>query len=122
MGIQQICNSIKNLFTGTRPPFPSLPGILIVCSMIKRPGLSAIQSTSNIVNSISKLGIPTGIMPDGSANLTVGFTFASTQEYQRMIKEDLNSQGAMQPGSENILAGPYPGTNVTTGKIMIVHN
>lgn len=122
MGIQQICTSIKNLFTGTRPAFPDLPGILIVCSMNKRPGLSTVQSTSNIVNSLSKLGIPTGIMPDGSANLTVGFTFASTQEYQRMIKEDLKSQGAIQPGSENIIAGPYAGTNLTPAIVRIIHD
>jgi hypothetical protein len=80
MGIKQICNTIKNYFNKTRSPFPEFPGLLIVCSMGKRPGLSAIQSTSNIVTDLAKLGIPTGAMPDGSANMTVAYTYANVRK------------------------------------------
>lgn len=99
MGIQQICETIKNLFSNIRPPFPQMPRSLLVCSMIKRPGLSAIQSVSNIVKDLNKLGIPTGPMPDGSANLTVGYTFASTKEIYRGMKNDASIQIGFQPGS-----------------------
>ena len=119
MGIKQICNSIKNYFKTVRKEYPELPGILIVCAMAKRPGLSTIQSTANIVTELAKLGIPTGLMPDGSANLTVGFTYACTNEYYRAWKFDMNLQGALQPGSLNVVfagAGGGTGTNINTGK------
>lgn len=119
MGIRQITQTIKNLFSSTKKPFPILPGILIACSYGKRPGLSTIRSTANIVNDLSKLGIPTGVMPDGSANLTIGFSFASTQEYVRMIKEDMASQGAVVPGSLNIVQGVVNGN---TGQINVINN
>ena len=95
MGIQQICQTIKNYFNNVRPPFPQLPRLLLVCSMIRRPGLSVIQSVANITKDLNKLGIPTGVMPDGSANLTVGFTFANTNEIYRAIKKDASVQGSM---------------------------
>ena len=56
MGIEQICKTIANFFDNIRPPFPQLSRILLVCSMIRRPGLSAIQSVSNIVKDLNKLG------------------------------------------------------------------
>jgi hypothetical protein len=118
MGIKQICNTIKNYFKDTRQAFPVLPGLLIVCSMGKRPGLSTVQSTANIVSALSKLGIPTGAMPDGSANMTVGFAYANIKEIFRAIAKDLNIQGALLPGSLDIVvggAGGAVGKNVNTG-------
>ena len=115
MGIEQICQTISNFFNNVRPPFPQISRILLVCSMIRRPGLSTIQSVSNIVKDLNRLGIPTGPMPDGSANLTVGAFFASTKETYRGIKHDMSIQVGIQPGTLNIQAGPYPGTNITPG-------
>ena len=123
MGIKQIVQSIKNVFKNTRSPFPTLPGLLIVCSMGKRPGLSAIQSTANVVTDLSKLGIPTGVMPDGSANLTVGFAYANIKEIFRAIAKDLNIQGALLPGSLDVIvggAGGAVGKNVNTGRGNII--
>lgn len=116
MGIEQICNSIKNLFTKVRNPFPEIPKILLVCSMIKRPGLSTIQSTANIVKDLAKLGIPTGSMPDGSANLTVGLVFASTKEIFRGIKFDMKIQGGIVPGSL-LIAGAGGGSNANPSNV-----
>ena len=115
MGISQICQTIKNYFENVRVPFPQMPRILLVCSMIKRPGLSVVNSVSNIVKDLNKLGIPTGPMPDGSANLTVGLVFASTKETYRAIRKDMSIQVGIQPGTLNIMAGSIPGTNVTPG-------
>ena len=99
MSIKQICESITKLFTNALPPVPQLPRVLLVCSMRKRQGLSAIRSTSNIVKDLNKLGIPTGPMPDGSPNLTVAFAFASTKENFRALKKDASVQVGVQPGS-----------------------
>ena len=115
MGISQICQTIKNYFENIRSPFPQVPRILLVCSMIRRPGLSVISSVSNIVKDLNKLGIPTGPMPDGSANLTVGLVFASTKESYRAIRKDMSIQVGIQPGTLNIVGSPGAGTNITAG-------
>ena len=124
MSIKEICNSVKNYFKNTRPPFPVIPGLLIVCSMCKRPGLSRIQSTANIVADLAKLGIPTGQMPAGCPNMTVGYTMAQTNELFRAIKEDASGQGAFQPGSLNFtFVNPSGvGANINTGKICAIAN
>jgi len=99
MGIAEICQTINNYFSRIRPPFPQLNKILLVCSMIRRPGLSVIQSVANITRDLNKLGIPTGAMPDGSPNLTLAFAFASTKEIYRGIKMDMIIQGGTVPGT-----------------------
>jgi len=101
MGISQICQTIKNYFENIRTPFPQVPRILLVCSMIRRPGLSVVSSVSNVVKDLNRLGIPTEPMPDGSANLTVGFVFSSTKETYRAIRKDMSIQVGIQPGSIN---------------------
>lgn len=111
LGLEQICNTIKNFFTNVREPFPQLNRILLVCSMVRRPGLSTIQSVSNIVKDLNRLGIPTGPMPDGSANLTVGVIFASTKEHHRAIKKDMSIQVGITPGTIN----STPAGNATPG-------
>lgn len=114
MGISQICETIRNYFSNVRPPFPQLSRLLLVCSMIRRPGLSVLQSVANITKDLNKLGIPTGSMPDGSANLTIAFAFASTKETYRAIKNDMSIQVGIQPGSAIITgAGANAGGPMT---------
>ena len=121
LGLEQICNTIKNFFNNIREPFPQLNTILLVCSMIRRPGLSTIQSVSNIVKDLNRLGIPTGPMPDGSANLTVGVMFASTKEIYRGVTEDASIQGAVVPASANVVVagvGGGAGTIVNAPRVL----
>ena len=117
MGIEQICKTISNFFNNVRPPFPQLPRMLLVCSMIRRPGLSTIQSVANITKDLNKLGIPTGSMPDGSPNLTIGFAFANTKEIYRALKNDASVQGGLQLASLMVQAGPFTGTNTLNGNV-----
>lgn len=118
MGIAQICQTISNYFSRVRTPFPQISRILLVCSMIRRPGLSVIQSVANITKDLNKLGIPTGPMPDGSTNLTVAFAFASTKETYRAIKKDMSIQVGIQPGT---MASVGVGANAG-GPITIISN
>lgn len=104
MGIEQICKTISNFFQNIRPPFPQLSRLLLVCSMIKRPGLSVIQSVANITKDLNVLGIPTGAMPDGSPNLTVAVSYVITQEHYRALREDASVQVGLQPGSMMLTA------------------
>lgn len=115
MGIEQICNSIKNVFQTVRPPASQISRILIICSMIKRPGLSVIVSTSNVIKDLNKLGIPTGIMPNGEPNHTNLITFSTFKEGYRGIKFDLSIQTGNMIGSETVQVGPAAGINTTPG-------
>ena len=115
MGIQQICQSIKNYFNNVRPPFPQLPRLLLVCSMMRRPGLSTIQSTANIVKDLNKLGIPTGPMPHGCDNMSVAFAFAYVKEAFRAFKNDANGQAGALNSSIQIL--PNTMSNINCGTI-----
>ena len=126
MGIQQICQSIKNLFNRIRTPFPQLPRLPLVCSLVKRPGLSAIHSVGNIVKDLNTLGIPTGTMPDGSMNMTVAVVYAIVKEVFRALKEDGSGQGGFTIGSVKIIVsgtnggGPLiaQGFNTSTGELL----
>ena len=115
MGISQICESIKNFFATSRQPVQQLPRILLVCSLMKRPGLSTIVSVANIVKDLNMMGIPTGPMPDGSPNLTVAHAYAVTKEIFRALKLDAVVQVGLGPATLNIQAGPYMGTNLNCG-------
>ena len=120
--MEEICNTIKNLFNNIRPPFLQLPRLPLVCSMIRRPGLSVAQSVANATKEVNKLGIPTGAMPDGSSNLTIGVIYSIVEEVYRAMKNDASVQGGVTPGTIMIQAGPFPGTNTTTGMIQVKIN
>lgn len=123
MTIESISNSIRNLFTQVRKPVKILSQALILCSALKRPGMSTVLSVANIVKDLNKFGIPTGPMPDGSPNLTVAMVYAVVNEVQRSIREDMVIQIAMNPGSISFVgqganaAGPVTvtGVNVNSG-------
>jgi len=115
MGISEICESIKKYITDTRGPVQQLPRPLLACSLIKRPGLSPIVSTANIVRDLNMVGINTGVMPDGSPNLTVAYTYAIVKEIFRALRLDAVVQVTTGCASLNIQAGPYMGTNVSCG-------
>lgn len=116
MGIEQICNTIKNAFQVVRPPVSQISRILIVCSMIKRPGLSTIVSSANVVKTLNKLGFPTGAMPDGSENKTVTAVYSILKEVFRAIKFDMSIQTGTMPGSQAVQVGSAVGLNSTTGQ------
>ena len=110
MGISQICQTIKNYFNNERKPFPQLPRTLLICSLIKRPGLSTVASVSNIVKDLNRMGIPTGVMPDGSVNLTVAFTYSTVKEIYRALRKDASIQGGTVPGT---MGNMTPGENIS---------
>ena len=99
LGIEGICNAITKLFSGVRPPTKQINRLLLVCSMIKRPGLSVIQSVANVTKTLSMLGIPTDRMPDGSENMTIAVVYSVISEVFRALKMDACVQVGFQPGS-----------------------
>lgn len=125
IGVDQITSAIRNLFTNTlRKPAVQVPAIIMICSLMKRPGLSSIISLGNICKNLSDEGIPTEKLPDGTPNLMTKFANAVTKEIYRALKEDANIQIALPSGALNIqttggnAGGPVisTGTNLMPGK------
>lgn len=116
MGIEQICNSIKNVFQTVRPPVSQISRILVVCAMLKRPGLSTIVSASNVIKDLNKLGIPTGPMPNGEPNHTILNVYSIFKEDHRAKRFDMSIQTGITPGSMPIQAGQFLGMNLLTGQ------
>lgn len=103
MTIADISNRIKTLFSITRSPAPEIPGMLMAVGCTQKPGLSTVVSTGNIVKALSKHGIPTDPMPDGSENKTVALVIAVVEEVFRAMREDANVQVAHTPGAISVL-------------------
>lgn len=105
IGIESVTNSIKNLFNTTlRKPASIIPGIIMLCSLAKRPGLSTLISYGKIIQELSKCGMPTNPLPDGSANMMNKMVYSIVNEVYRALKEDVNIQVVLPPGSINIVA------------------
>ena len=68
--VEKITNMVKKVFDATRIPLQSIPPLLLVCEIAKRPGLSCISLTNAIIQQLQKIGIPTEPNKDGSPNLT----------------------------------------------------
>lgn len=121
IGFTQISQSFKNLFSGLRSPATVIPSIIMLCAMVRRPGLSCMVSTSNVLQDIAKRGCPTEPLPDGSPNLMNELVASMVCEIFRAIKEDSNIQIAIAPGALTINAtggnagGPVnvTGTNIS---------
>ena len=99
MTIEDICNTIENMFKKIMKPAPEIPSILRWCGGSNKPGLSNIISLTNVVKDLSKNGIPTGYMPDGSPNLTVAVCCSLINEDTRRNVEDMSIQGSAKNGS-----------------------
>ncbi len=105
LGLENIISSIKNVFNNKlRNPATIIPPILLICGLMRRPGLSCAISVGNIIQSLDKEGINTDKAPDGSENLVNKLVKSVTCEIVRTLKEDANIQIALAPGSVNVVS------------------
>lgn len=105
MNILQICKNIQRTIESyIRPIFPTISTLIMLCSLIKRPGLSVTLSTANIISTCAKFGIVTDTeCPDGQKNKLNIYTKVIVSEIFRALKEDVRIQGAEIPGSSLIM-------------------
>lgn len=95
MGIKEICNTLQTLLDNySRKPFQAISGLIMICSLSKRPGLSPILSTANIIKNVAARGINTAPMEDGSPNQLNIVINEITKEVFRAMREDANIQTA----------------------------
>lgn len=103
IGIESITKAFQNLFdSNMRKPAAPISAMILACSLSKRPGMSVVVSTSNIINELSKQGFPTEDLPDGTPNFMNRLVHAVVEEVYRAIKFDSSIQGGMSPGSLSV--------------------
>ena len=88
MTVQQISQIVANVIKAIRVPLVKIPNVILACSLIKRPGLSAIMTASNIISRQGEAGVPVGRMPDGSANAYEAMEAIRVQEIYKSLKFD----------------------------------
>lgn len=115
ISVQEICKNIENLISKVRIPFPSVPAVLIACSVIKRPGLSAMMMASEIIRRQAEAGAYFGKLPDGSDNIMEAMERIRCEVIVNAIKNDLKVEASINPGSIIIQApnGATLGTNMS---------
>lgn len=101
--IDKISTAINTALSTLRPPVIPIPPILLLCEIIDRPGLSAISLTSNIIARLPEIGIPTGVNPDGSANMICQYTRIVAEEVIKEIQTNGVVDCAVPPNSLNIV-------------------
>lgn len=99
MNITNIVDTITNTLEGVRTPANVLPPILLKCTSLTRPGLSAYKIATEVIQNNEKLGIPTGANPDGSDNLINAYTYNIVKSVVDAIKNDAAVSLALPMGS-----------------------
>jgi hypothetical protein len=95
MTIGSIVNNVTNTLNSVNIPANILPPLLLKCSALTRPGLSAYKIATQIIQNNESLGIPTGANPDGSENLINGYTYNVVKCIVEALKNDASIQVAI---------------------------
>lgn len=97
--ITSIAQGIEKVFTGVRPALKSIPPLLLICELYRRPGLSAIALTSAIIRRLPEAGIETGVNPDGSPNKIGAFVRVMCEEIVKEIKDNARVTSVVEPNT-----------------------
>lgn len=103
------------------PPLASIPAFMLICTSIKRPGLSPIQITGRVINRMGEKGMLIGANIDGSDNKMNQMVYMIVDEMVKAIQLDakvdvgiapgaITTQGVAPPGG-----GPVTSTNLLPG-------
>lgn len=118
--IQEISNTIENLLQKARAPLTVIPSVILVCSAIQRPGLSAKSIAANIIKRQGEAGAPIGAAADGSQNISEAMEVIRVEEMVKALKTNARIDSALCAGSIQVAgtvqtaAGPgtFQGTNI----------
>ena len=115
--INTITDSIEKAFDAVRPSLKSIPPLLLICELYRRPGLSAIALTSAIIRRLPEAGIETGVNADGSQNKVNAFVKIICEEFVNEIKTNAKVTTVIEPGTivgKGTGASPSGPVTVTT--------
>ena len=103
MTIKKIADILQKAMEVVRLPAKTIPAIMLICSIIKRPGLSAMMTAANAIQAQRDFGAPTGNFEDGTPNMMNAMIYKLTEN----IYNDITRNGVVQ------IAIPAGGIQVT---------
>jgi hypothetical protein len=94
--IEKLSSFIQNKLS---IPLTAIPAALLVCSTIRRPGLSPMLITSRIINRQQEFGAPPGVNIDGSPNLMNQMYYVIVDELVKALKMEGKVEIGIAPGA-----------------------
>lgn len=93
--IQKLTSFIQNKLS---IPLIPIPAAMLICSTIKRPGISPMLITARIINRQQEFGAPVGVNIDGSPNLMNQMFFVVVDEMVKALKLEGKVEVAIPAG------------------------
>ena len=97
--IQKISEWVEKAISKCRTPLTVIPSIVLVCSAVQRPGLSAKSIAANIIRRQSEAGAPVGRAKDGSQSISEAMEVIRVEEIVKAIKMDARIDAATATAS-----------------------
>ena len=100
MNFSDLKTLIKNTISGDK--FKSaqiLPTARLLCVSLRRPGMSAMEATSDFTQYLASIGVPTGKNTDGSDNLIIAAAYGMFKSGMKQQKMNGLVTVAGAPGS-----------------------
>lgn len=114
INIKSITDTITGVFDKARPMLQAIPPLIMVSSVLQRPGLSSMTITANIIRRQSEAGAPVGALADGSQSVSEAMERIRVEEIIKAIRMDSKVEVVVPPGSIAITAfGANAGGPVT---------
>ena len=114
INIKTISQTLKQVIESrVSAPAKAIAGIILLCGLMKRPGLSTILAVASVSEKMGVLGLPTGEFSDGTPNYMQQFSYLMFDEAFKQIRERMKIDVVLAPGSTTVQVGPSgTGTNV----------
>ena len=122
--IKNVIDLTNSAIDAARKPINTLAAYLIYATAVRRPGVSKIKITSEIISDNAGLGINIGQMPDGTDNVVNQFVANVVEKVVDTLKDDSVVECVIPTGSIIVEAkganagGPViaVGTNINDAK------
>ena len=99
MSINSIIQNVSSFIMNKMSiPLIPVPAIMLICSTIKRPGLSPMLIASRIITRQQDCGAPVGVNIDGSPNLMNQMFYVIADEIVNALKMEGKVEIAIPPG------------------------
>jgi hypothetical protein len=110
--VQGITSFVQNKMS---IPLIPVPAIMLICSTIKRPGLSPMLIASRIITRQQDFGAPVGVNIDGSPNMMNQMFYVVADEIVNALKMEGKVEIAIPPGGITTI-----GTGANAGGPVVV--
>lgn len=125
LGIEKVAQTIEQVLKTVRTPLTKIPALILVCSAIQMPGVSAISIAANIIRRQGEAGAPMGAAEDGSQNISEAMEVIRIEEIVKGLKsmariDSVLPIGAIQvAGTVQTAAGPgtFQGFNINNASL-----